>query len=48
MWRVARSLGMGLDQKAVEAVEKWKFKPGSRDGVPVAVQVNLEVSFRLY
>jgi protein TonB len=46
--RVARSLGMGLDQKAVEAVEKWKFMPGVKDGVPVAVQVNVEVSFRLY
>lgn len=46
--RVARSLGLGLDQKAVEAVEKWKFTPGVKDGVPVAVQVNVEVSFRLY
>lgn len=45
---VARSLGMGLDQKAVEAVEKWKFTPGVKDGVPVAVQVNVEVIFRLY
>lgn len=46
--RVARSLGMGLDEKAVEAVEKWKFTPGIKDGMPVAVQVNVEVSFRLY
>lgn len=46
--RVARSLGMGLDEKAVEAVEKWKFTPGMKDGMPVAVQVNVEVSFRLY
>jgi protein TonB len=46
--RVARSLGMGLDEKAVEAVQKWKFTPGMRDGVPVAVQVNIEVSFKLY
>ena len=46
--RVARSLGMGLDQKAVEAVEKWKFTPGLKDGMAVAVQVNVEVSFRLY
>ena len=46
--RVARSLGMGLDEKALEAVEKWKFTPGMKDGMPVAVQVNVEVSFRLY
>jgi TonB family protein len=46
--RVARSLGMGLDEKAIEAVRKWQFNPGTKDGVPVAVQVNVEVSFRLY
>jgi periplasmic protein TonB len=45
---VARSLGMGLDQKAIEAVTKWKFSPGMKDGIPVAVRVNIEVSFRLY
>ena len=45
---VARSLGMGLDQKAIEAVSKWKFSPGVKDGIPVAVRVNIEVSFRLY
>ncbi|HKW15983.1 MAG TPA: energy transducer TonB [Terriglobales bacterium] len=45
---VARSLGMGLDQKAIDAVKKWKFVPGTKDGLPVAVQVNVEVSFRLY
>src|SRR5207248_4920090 len=41
---VARSLGMGLDEKAIEAVRKWKFSPGTKDGIPVAVQVNVEVS----
>jgi len=46
--RVARSLGMGLDEKAVDAVRRWKFSPGTKDGIPVAVQVNVEVSFRLY
>ncbi|HKR84492.1 MAG TPA: energy transducer TonB [Terriglobales bacterium] len=46
--RVARSLGMGLDEKAVEAVQKWRFAPGMKDGRPVAVQVNVEVTFRLY
>jgi TonB family protein len=46
--RVQRSLGMGLDEKAIEAVQKWKFTPAIKDGQPVAVQVNIEVSFRLY
>ena len=45
--RVVRSLGMGLDEKAVEAVGKWKFRPGMKDGKPVAVFVNVEVNFRL-
>ncbi len=46
--KVARSLGMGLDQKAVEAVRQWKFEPAMKDGKPVAVQINVEVNFRLY
>ncbi|HKN35382.1 MAG TPA: TonB family protein [Terriglobales bacterium] len=37
-----------LDEKAVEAVRKWRFEPAEKDGRPVAVQVNIEVSFRLY
>ena len=46
--RISRSLGMGLDQKAVEAVKLWKFEPAKKDGAPVAVQMNVEVNFRLY
>ncbi len=46
--KVARSLGMGLDQKAIEAVRKWTFEPAQKDGKPVAVQINVEVNFRLY
>ncbi len=46
--RVARSLGMGLDQKAIEAVKQWRFEPAMKDGRPVAVQINVEVNFRLY
>jgi protein TonB len=46
--RVQRSLGMGLDEKAIEAVRQWKFEPSMKAGHPVAVQVNVEVSFRLY
>jgi TonB family protein len=44
---VVRSLGMGLDQKAIEAVQKWRFKPGLKDGKPVAAQATIEVNFRL-
>jgi len=46
--KVARTLGLGLDEKAIEAVKTWKFEPAMKDGKPVAVQINVEVSFRLY
>jgi TonB family protein len=46
--RVQRSLGMGLDEKAVEAVKLWKFEPARKDGQAVPVQINVEVNFRLY
>jgi bla regulator protein blaR1 len=45
---VVRHLGMGLDKKAVEAVKKYRFTPAMRLGNPVAVQVNIEVNFRVY
>lgn len=46
--KIQRSLGMGLDEKAIEAVRQWKFDPAKKDGQPVAVQINVEVNFRLY
>lgn len=46
--RVQRGLGMGLDQKAIEAVQRWRFEPATKDGQPVAVQISVEVSFKLY
>jgi len=46
--KVARALGMGLDEKAIQAVRMWKFEPAMKDGKPVAVQINVEVNFRLY
>jgi TonB family protein len=46
--RVQRSLGMGLDEKAIEAVRTWKFEPARKDGVAVPVQVAVEINFHLY
>lgn len=45
--RVLRSLGMGLDEKAIEAVKRWRFKPAMQDGKPVAVQVAVQVTFHI-
>jgi TonB family protein len=46
--RVVTPLGFGLDEKAIEAVQRWRFQPGSKDGKPVNVQINVEVEFRQY
>lgn len=46
--RVGSSLGMGLDEKAIEAAKKYRFEPGMKDGHPVAVEIALEVDFHLY
>jgi TonB family protein len=43
--KVTRSLGHGLDEKALEAVREWRFQPASRDGKPVAVLIMVEVQF---
>ena len=45
---IARSLGFGLDEKAIEAVRQWKFDPARKDGQAVTVAVNIEVNFHLY
>jgi TonB family protein len=45
--RIVRPLGMGLDEKAIEAVKEWRFRPSLRDGKPVPVYANVEVNFRL-
>jgi periplasmic protein TonB len=46
--RVGSSLGMGLDEKAIEAVKKWRFEPAQKDGHPVNVDIAVEVDFHLY
>lgn len=45
--RVVRPLGLGLDEKAIEAVQKWRFRPAMKDGRPVKVEATVEVNFRL-
>jgi TonB family protein len=46
--RVVRALGMGLDEKALDAVRRYRFKPAMKDGKPVPVMITVEVNFRLY
>ena len=46
--RVVNSLGMGLDEKALETVKTWRFEPGMKDGHPVKVEMAVEVDFHLY
>ena len=45
--RVIQALGLGLDEKAVEAVQKWKFRPGYQNGRPVVAAATIEVNFHL-
>jgi TonB family protein len=46
--KVTQSLRTDLDQQAIAAVTKWKFKPATRDDQPVAVEVSVHVEFKLY
>lgn len=46
--RVVKPLGLGLDQRALQTVRTWKFRPGTRNGTPVKVRVMVDVAFRLY
>jgi periplasmic protein TonB len=45
--RVRQGLGLGLDERAVQAVSVWKFRPGSRNGKPVTTPAEIYVTFRL-
>ena len=46
--KVVQGLGYGLDEKAVEAFESWRFEPGKKDGKPVDVQLQVVINFHLY
>lgn len=45
--RVVRGVGMGLDEKAVEAVRQYRFRPAMKDGKPVAVDLYVDVDFQI-
>jgi protein TonB len=45
---VDRSLNRDLDAKAVDAVKQWKFEPATKKGVPVSVELGVQVDFHLY
>ena len=45
--QVVKSIGYGLDEKAVECVRDWRFRPGEKDGKAVAVFAQFEINFRL-
>ena len=47
MIHLVRSLGFGLDQNAIEALKKWRFRPAMKDGMPVDSTLNIEVRFNL-
>jgi len=44
---IARSIGLGLDERAVESVKRWRFRPATQNGRPVASSAIVEVNFRL-
>jgi TonB family protein len=46
--QVQRALGYGLDEKAIEAMRQWRFRPGMKDGQPVTVAATIEVTFRRF
>ena len=46
--RIAHSLDPGLDEQSIEAIRTWRFEPATKNGQAVAVQINVETSFRTY
>jgi TonB family protein len=45
---VEKPIGMGLDEKAIDAVKQYRFTPATQDGVAIAKRVHIEVEFRFY
>jgi TonB family protein len=45
--RILRALGMGLNEKAMEAVRGYRFKPSTLNGIPVPVTITVEIDFHL-
>jgi TonB family protein len=45
---VVKPLGLGLDEKAIEAIRTWRFKPSLRNGAPVNLRMTVAVSFKLF
>jgi TonB family protein len=46
--RGSRTLSADFDKSAIDAVKKWKFTPATRDNKPIAVEIDVQVAFRLY
>jgi protein TonB len=45
---VLRGIGLGLDEKAREAVKQYRFKPALENGRPVLVELNVDVTFQIF
>jgi protein TonB len=45
--KLIKGLGKGLDEKAVECLQKWRFKPATHNSEPVPVKATVEINFRL-
>ncbi len=46
-FQIHQGLGLGLDQKAIDAVRQWQFQPATKEGAPVPVIATIQVNFRL-
>jgi protein TonB len=46
--RVLRGIGLGLDERAVESVRQYRFKPAMENGKPVVVEMQVEVNFQIF